>query len=86
MSKYGEIIKAAKQTPPPKQDTLSSNTGNPESRNSSPKEQQEIVTLAIKVPKNQRIHWVTEAKRHGSTLTADIIEGLTGKYGLPDSE
>ena len=41
------------------------------------------VSLTIKVPKSLRQYWVAKAKLNGSTLTADITEFLTQKYGKP---
>lgn len=42
------------------------------------------VNLSIKVPASWRRHWVSEAKRQGTSLTAIIIESLTAKFGKPE--
>ena len=51
-------------------------TGKPEGR-------EEEVNLSIKVPKSLRRHWVVEAKRQDTTLTAVIIEALKNRFGEP---
>lgn len=43
------------------------------------------VNLSIKVPESARRHWVSEAKRQGTTLTAVIMESLTKTFGLPEN-
>lgn len=73
MSKYGDIIKEAK--------------GKPESHKTRKPETKELpekaVNLSIKVPESLRRHWVSEAKKEGSTITAEITEALNKKYGKP---
>lgn len=81
MSKYGDLIEQAKNQ----------NTGKPESKktrkpenlsqvkmteNSDVKE----VNLSIKVPEFKRRHWVSEAKKQGTSLTAVIIESLNRRF------
>ena len=46
-------------------------------------EKPEEVNLSIKVTKKLRRHWVSEAKRHDTTLTAVIIEALKARFGEP---
>ena len=41
------------------------------------------VNLSIKVPLELRQHWVAEAKREGTSLTAVIMEALTKRFGGP---
>lgn len=42
------------------------------------------VNLSIKVSESLRRHWVSEAKRQGTSLTAEIIEALKNRFGLPE--
>jgi len=39
--------------------------------------------LSIRVPIRLRRHWVAEAKREGTTLTAVITEALSRRFGQP---
>lgn len=50
----------------------------------APKEEKaEEVNLSIKVPKTLRRHWVSEAKRQDTTITAVIIGALKERFGEP---
>jgi hypothetical protein len=75
MSKYGQLINAARKT---------------DSKKLSKSEtEQDIdsglgVNLSIKVPKSRRQHWAAEAKRQGTTLTAAITEALSKRFGEPE--
>ncbi|WP_395141547.1 hypothetical protein [Armatimonas sp.] len=42
---------------------------------------EEMVNLSIRVPKRLRMHWVAEAKRSDTSLTAVITEALNTKFG-----
>ena len=44
---------------------------------------EEMVNLSIRVPKRLRMHWVAEAKRSDTSLTAVITEALNAKFGTP---
>ena len=44
---------------------------------------EEMVNLSIRVPKRLRMHWVAEAKRHDTSITAVITEALNAKFGSP---
>ena len=46
----------------------------------------EMVNLTIKVPKAFRRHWLIEAKRQDTSLTAAITEALKAKFGEPRAE
>ena len=72
-NKYGELIKQARKS---------------ENQNASHIEaiQDRMVNLSIKVPMSMRRHWVSEAKRQGTTLTAVIIEALSNRFGQPESQ
>jgi hypothetical protein len=70
MSKYADVIKEARK--PENQKTI------PVNEMPEPE-----VNLSIKVPKALRRHWVAEAKRHDTTVTAAIIEALKAKFGEP---
>ena len=47
-------------------------------------EPEEMANLSIKVSRRQRIHWLIEAKRQRTSLTAAIIEALNARFGSPD--
>ena len=95
MSKFGAIIEKAKSEGIEEQENkqtikkVSQNTGLPENQNTSfikssePVEKGREVNLSIKVPEVLRRHWVSEAKKEGSTITAEITEALNRKYGKP---
>lgn len=42
------------------------------------------VNLSIKVSEVRRRHWVVEAKRQGTSLTAVILESLSKRFGEPE--
>ena len=42
---------------------------------------EEMVNLSIRVPKRLRMHWVAEAKRHDTSITAIITEALNARFG-----
>ena len=44
---------------------------------------EKMVNLSIRVPKRLRMHWVAEAKRHDTSITAVITEALNAKFGTP---
>lgn len=73
--KYADIISKARSTE-------SGNTSLPEEE---PKEPEEAVNLTIKVPKTLRRHWLIEAKRQDTSLTAAIVEALKARFGAPGS-
>jgi hypothetical protein len=75
MSKYGQLIKEARNTENQKTRKPSTEKG----RDSDPE-----VNLSIKVAASRRRHWAAEAKRKGITLTAVIIEALSRKFGEPE--
>jgi len=70
MGKYGKLIDEAK----------GQKTRKPDKQGVAEPE----VNLSIKVPVSRRRHWVAEAKRQGTTLTAVIIEALTTRFGEPE--
>lgn len=84
MNKYGALIKEAKNQ----------NTGKPENQKTGKSESKSItkveklkekeVNLSIKVPEVKRRHWVAEAKKQGTSLTAVIMEALSKKFGTPE--
>lgn len=89
MSKFGAIIEQAK----------SQNAGKPEYKKTTKQENQNTrkpekkiaknavvkdVNLSIKVPESRRRHWVSEAKREGTSLTAVILESLSKRFGEPE--
>lgn len=75
MSKYADVIQKARQE--------NQQTGKPENQVEAPVEE---VNLSIKVPKHLRRHWVSEAKRQGTSLTAVIIQGLKERFGDPPAQ
>jgi len=77
LGKYGQVIQKARSQE-------SQNAGQPENQKTRlPEERAEEVNLSIKVPKRLRRHWVAEAKRQDTTLTAVIIASLKEKFGEP---
>ena len=85
MSKYGDVIRHARQTEGQQTEKPENQkNGKPENRQSGQAEERpEEVNLSIKVPKTLRRHWVSEAKRQDTTLTAVIIEALKARFGAP---
>lgn len=47
-------------------------------------EESHFVNLTIKVHKRQRLHWLIEAKKQGTSLTAAIMEALNERFGAPE--
>ena len=86
MSKFGELISQAKVG-----NEENRKTGKPENRktiNNADEPETEIksVNLSIKVPENYRRHWAAEAKRQGTSITAEITEALKNRFGAPEQE
>ena len=77
MSKYGQIINQAKNQKDGKPEN--NKTRKPESKS----DVEIAVNLSIKVPANLRRHWVAEAKRQGTTITAEVTAALNEKFGMP---
>lgn len=44
----------------------------------------QFVNLTIKVQRQQRLHWLIEAKKQGTSLTAAITEALNTRFGGPE--
>jgi hypothetical protein len=97
MSKFGAIIEQAKSQNTGKPE--SRKTIKPEIKNTGKRENQKAgktgnqntlkaaakdVNLSIKVPESRRRHWVSEAKRQGTSLTAVILESLSKRFGEPE--
>jgi len=85
-SKYGALIRQAKQTKPDDQITSEPDdqiAGQPEPDNQV-KERQ--VNLCVKVPESLRKHWAIQAKIQDITMTDVMVEALTQKFGLPDNQ
>jgi len=78
-SPLGQAIRAANQERS-KQDNL--NTGLPESSRTR-KPEGEQVNLSIKVAKAQRLHWLLESKKQGTSLTEAITAALNARFGRP---
>lgn len=81
MSKFGDIIKNAKSQEA--SNAESQNTVKPESQVEVSPPEEKTANLSIKVPLALRQHWVGEAKKQGTSLTAVIIEALTKRFGTP---
>lgn len=99
MSKYGELIKQArnpehqKANQPEDQGTEKPDSqipSQPVNQIAAPDLTKEMpepeieVNLCVKVPVSLRRHWAAEAKRQGLTMTAVIVEALAAKFGKPD--
>ncbi len=96
MSKYAGLIQEARKQTNDKTSEKSSVIVEKKSvnnKNSSPSQKarkpesqkaRKQVNLSIKVNESDRRHWVSEAKRQGTSLTSIIIESLTKKFGQSD--
>ena len=85
--RYADIIQKARESEAaePEQETEEAATL-PESQSARlevapAKMVEEMVNLSIRVPKRLRMHWVAEAKRHDTSITAVITEALNTKFG-----
>lgn len=87
-SKYGAMIQKARSQENQNTSLLDNqDTSSPENQKETNNEgKAEEVNLSIKVPKRLRRHWVAEAKRHDTSLTAIIIASLKEKLGEPQDE
>lgn len=84
MSKYGDLIKKARETEPDNQKAINTSdqtSGLPE----EVPEFEQMVNLCVKVPLTQRRYWMSKAKEQGITVTSVIIEALTQKFGEPEN-
>jgi hypothetical protein len=93
-SSLGEAFRAAnaerakqdhEQTGKPENQEL----GKPESRQTGKPAfagQHELVNLSIQVRKRDRLHWLIEAKKRGTSLKAAIEEALNGRFGTAETE
>jgi hypothetical protein len=43
-----------------------------------------MTSLTVKVSDKLRIHWLTEAKKRRTSLSAVIVKHLTEEFGTPD--
>lgn len=85
MSKYGDLIKKARETEPENQITI--NTEDQKTGLPKPEpELEQMVNLCVKVPISQRRYWMSKAKEQGITVTSVIVEALTQKFGEPDNQ
>jgi hypothetical protein len=75
MSKYGSIISEARK---PENQKI----GKPENTIVNDRD----VNLSIKVAESRRRHWVAEAKRQGTTITAAISGALSERFGEPNNQ
>ena len=58
--------------------------GSPLIVNSAKIEESQFANLTIKVRKRQRLHWLIEAKKQGTSLTAAITDALNERFGAPE--
>lgn len=85
MSKYGDLIKKARETEPENQIAINTEdqiSGLP----SQEAELEQMVNLCVKVPISQRRYWMSKAKEQGITVTSVIVEALTQKFGEPENQ
>ncbi|MBW4635793.1 MAG: hypothetical protein KME30_29110 [Iphinoe sp. HA4291-MV1] len=83
MSKYGDLIKKAREPEPDNQKAIepdNQTSGKPEQET----EKEQFVNLCVKVPLTQRRYWMARAKEQGITVTSVIVEALTQKFGLQE--
>ncbi|MBD2303249.1 hypothetical protein [Nostoc sp. FACHB-190] len=81
MSKYGDLIKKARETEPENQ-----KTSQPDNQRSDLTEIEQMVNLCVKVPISQRRYWMSKAKEQGITVTSVIVEALIQKFGEPENQ
>lgn len=77
MSKYGDLIQKAR-------DENEEQSRNTENQKAGKPEREREVNLGIKVAESRRRHWVAEAKRAGTSVTAVILEALSKRFGEPN--
>lgn len=85
MSKYGDLIKKARETEPENQKAINTEdqtSGLPEAE----PELEQMVNLCVKVPISQRRYWMSKAKEQGITVTSVIVEALIQKFGEPENQ
>ncbi|MBD2533269.1 hypothetical protein H6G97_28335 [Nostoc flagelliforme FACHB-838] len=85
MSKYGDLIKKARETEPENQKTRNTEDHISGLASQEP-ELEQMVNLCVKVPISQRRYWMSKAKEQGITVTSVIVEALTQKFGEPDNQ
>lgn len=78
--RYADIIQKARESEAPEQEEVEAPLENPNAR-----VVEEMVNLSIRVPKRLRMHWVAEAKRHDTSITAVITEALNARFGTKSS-
>jgi predicted HicB family RNase H-like nuclease len=87
MSRYRDVIQQARKQEsqetglPENQDDQNGAAVAASENGTEPKEPE--VNLSIKVPRALRRHWVAEAKRQDTSLTAAITEALKARFGEP---
>jgi hypothetical protein len=88
-SRYADIIQKARESEAAElEQEVEVVASLPESQNArfetaSGKVVEEMVNLSIRVPKRLRMHWVAEAKRHDTSITAVITDALSARFGMP---
>ncbi|BBD70959.1 hypothetical protein NIES4072_73920 [Nostoc commune NIES-4072] len=85
MSKYGDLIKKARETEPENQKAINTSDQTSGLPSQEP-ELEQMVNLCVKVPISQRRYWMSKAKEQGITVTSVIVEALTQKFGEPESQ
>jgi hypothetical protein len=89
--RYADIIQKARESEVAEMESGAEEVATvpPESQNARletapAKVVEEMVNLSIRVPKRLRMHWVAEAKRHDTSITAVITEALNARFGTSD--
>ncbi|MBN3946406.1 MAG: hypothetical protein HWQ38_07905 [Nostoc sp. NMS7] len=85
MSKYGDLIKKARETEPENQKAINTEDQTSGFPSQEP-ELEQMVNLCVKVPISQRRYWMSKAKEKGITVTSVIVEALTQKFGEPENQ
>ncbi|MCC5634115.1 hypothetical protein LC613_42710 [Nostoc sphaeroides CHAB 2801] len=83
MSKYGDLIKKARETEPENQKAINTEDQTSGFPSQEP-ELEQMVNLCVKVPISQRRYWMSKAKEQGITVTSVIVEALIQKFGEPE--
>ncbi len=81
-SRYADIIQKARES---EAATTEQESQSDQKETALTKVVEEMVNLSVRVPKRLRMHWVAEAKRNNTSITAVITEALNARFGTGGS-
>ncbi len=89
--KFGDLINEARQQEKKQKDGLKADLKDGKTEKQPPdkptkekSEEQDIVTLNIKIERKYRQYWTGQAKLQGLTIKDVIVSHLTEKFGSPE--